>query len=341
MQRWIPIGISICLLACGSLGVAAPLGTVGQITRWDPALDAVVDTKAPIEKLAEGYTWSEGPVWVEAGGYLLFNDVPENVMYRWSERDGAKVFLKPSGYAGRDTAVLREAGANGMFPESAGKVLVANAGNRTVDRLDLKTKQSTVIAKAYEGRRFNSPNDLVRRSDGVIFFTDPPYSLKGLNDSPVKELSFNGVYRIDVNGAISVIDKEMTFPNGIALSPDERTLYVANSDPKRPIWMAYSLDKQGNVESKRVFADASDLMGDSVSGLPDGLRVATDGHIFATGPGGVLVFSADGKRLGRIETGTAIANCAFGEDGRVLYMTSDSFLARVRVKVAGYKTAAR
>jgi gluconolactonase len=175
----------------------------------------------------------------------------------------------------------------------------------------------------------------VRRSDGAVFFTDPPYGLKDLNDSPVKELKFNGVYRVDPDGTVHLLDDGLSFPNGIALSPDERTLYVSNSDPARPVWMAYALDARGAALDKRVFADASDLVGEANPGLPDGMAVSGDGRIFATGPGGVLVFDADGKRLGRIETGTAISNCAFGDDGRTLYMSSHSFIARIRVKAIG------
>jgi gluconolactonase len=256
-------------------------------------------------------------------------------LYRWSERDGISVFLKPSGLARPDPGTLREAGANGLYAEPAGTVVLADSGTRVVARLDPKTKLKTTLAATYQGKKFNSPNDVVRRSDGAVFFTDPPYGLKGLDESPVKELKFNGVYRVDSDGSVRLLDDGLSFPNGIALSPDERTLYVSNSDPKRPVWMAYSLDAQGNVAGKRVFADASDLMGEGVPGLPDGMAVAEDGRLFATGPGGVLVFDPDGKRLGRIETGTAISNCAFGDDGHTLYMSSHTVVARIRLKANG------
>ena len=308
---------------------------IGRTTSFDPAFQAVVATNARIEKLADGFTWSEGPAWVAGGNYLLFNDVPQNTLYRWTQADGLAVFLKPSGLANPDPGVTREAGANGLYAEPAGTVLLADSGSRVVARLDPVTKQKTTIAALYEGKRFNSPNDLVRRSDGVVFFTDPPYGLKGMNDSPARELKFNGVYRIDTDGTVHLLDDGLSFPNGIALSPDERTLYVSNSDPTRPVWMAYSLDPQGDVSSRRVFADASDLMGEGVQGLPDGMAVARDGRLFATGPGGVLVFDPDGRRIGRIETGTAISNCAFGDDGHTLYMTSHNLLARIRLKAIG------
>lgn len=313
----------------------APYPSVGRLTAFDPAFAEVVDADARIEQIAEGFTWSEGPAWVRDGGYLLFNDVPQNTMYRWSERDGLSVFLKPSGYAGPPLDALREAGANGLYAEPSGSVLLADSGTRIVARLDPATKRKTPLASAYDGHRLNSPNDLVRRSDGVVFFTDPPYGLKDLDKSPIKELRFNGVYRLDTDGSVHLLDDGLSLPNGIALSPDERTLYVANSDPARPIWTAYTLDARGQVTGKRLFADASDLVGDANPGLPDGIAVSADGRLFATGPGGVIVFAPDGRRLGRIETGGPVANCAFGDDGRTLYMTSHKILARVRVRATG------
>ncbi|MCL1528080.1 SMP-30/gluconolactonase/LRE family protein [Xanthomonas nasturtii] len=308
---------------------------IGQLQTFDRSFGAVVASDARIEKLTEGFTWSEGPAWVRNGGYLLFTDVPENKLYRWSEEAGLSVLLSPSGYTGPELPTLREAGANGLYAEPDGSVLLADSGTRILARLDPVTRKKTPLATAFEGHRFNSPNDVVRRNDGVVFFTDPPYGLKDLDQSPVKELRFNGVYRLDTDGSVHLLDDSLSFPNGIALSPDARTLYVSNSDPKRPIWMAYTLDAQGAVTGKRVFADASDLMAKDVPGLPDGMAVAVDGTLFATGPGGVIVFDAAGKRLGRIATGEAVSNCAFGNDGHTLYMTSHAMLTRVRVKSLG------
>ena len=328
--------LTVVLAACAAAGASRQsFPTLGRLTVFDDSFHDVVSPDARIEKIAEGFTWAEGPAWVREGNYLLFTDVPENTLYRWSERDGISVFLKPSGLAGPDPGTLREAGANGLYAEPAGTVVLADSGTRVVARLNPKTKLKTTLAATYEGKKFNSPNDVVRRSDGAVFFTDPPYGLKGLDESPVKELKFNGVYRVDTDGSVHLLDDGLSFPNGIALSPDERTLYVSNSDPKRPVWMAYALDAQGSVTSKRVFADASDLMGEGVPGLPDGMAVAEDGRLFATGPGGVLVFDPDGKRLGRIETGTAISNCAFGDDGHTLYMSSHTLVARIRLKANG------
>lgn len=318
---------------------AKPTATTNatHVERFDGALDAIVASDAKFEKLADGFTWSEGPLWIaDDGGYLLFTDVPENTLYRWSSSDGLSVFARPSGYAGKPDPALREAGANGLARARDGALLLADSGNRAVARLDLKTRGRKVLASRYAGHRLNSPNDLVEHSNGSVFFTDPPYGLAGLDESPAKEQKTNGVYRIDRDGSVHLIDDALGFPNGIALSSDEKTLYVANSDPKRPIWMAYTLDAAGNVVGRRVFADASDLVAAGAPGLPDGMKVAADGHIFATAPGGVLVFAPDGKRLGRIATGDVVANCAFGDDGGTLYMTSHRDLFRVRL-AEGFK----
>lgn len=335
MKLQIHVFAAVALAMCGCASAEKNATTLGGIKQLDPALDAIVATDARVEKLAEGFQWSEGPVWIASGNYLLFDDVPGNTMYRWSQKDGLSVFLKPSGFEGTDTSMFREAGANGLFPDGPNTILVADTGNRMIARLDLTTKKKTPLATHFEGKRFNSPNDVVKRKDGVMFFTDPPYGLKEMNASKHKEQAFNGVYRLDTDGSVHVIDRELTFPNGIALTADERTLYVAVSDPKRPIWMAYTLDARGDVVSKRVFGDASDIVSAKSPGLPDGMRVTKDGTVFATAPGGVLVMNSQGKRLGLIQTGTAIANCAFGDDGRTLYLTSHNYLARVRLKIDG------
>jgi gluconolactonase len=309
---------------------------VGRIERLAPGLDALIDPRTPIEKLAEGFTWSEGPAWIRRdGGYLLFSDVPANRMHRWSEREGVSVFLEPSGLAGPVPPGLREAGSNGLIPGPGNTILMADSGSRTIARLDLTTRQKIVLAERYRGHRFNSPNDLVLARSGAIYFTDPPYGLAGINDSPLKEQPVNGVYRLDPDGNVTLIDGSLTFPNGILLSPDGRTLYVSNSDPHRAIWMAYSLDAHGNAAGRRIFADVTDMVAQDRPGLPDGMAIDRFGNLFASAPGGILVINRSGRILGRIETGTAIANCTFGGDGRTLYMTSNHMLARVRTRTLG------
>ncbi len=311
---------------------------VGQIHREAPALDALIPPDAIIERLADGFTWSEGPVWIDDQHCLLLSDVPANKMYRWSDADGLSIFLDPSGYEGSEPGIFREPGSNGLVRGPGNSILVADHGNRAVARLDLATRRKTFLATHFQGRRFNSPNDLVLARDGSIYFTDPPYGLEGLNASPHKELAFNGVYRLRPDGGLSLIDDTLSFPNGILLSPDGRRLYVSISDPDRPVVIAYDLDEAGDPMESRIFADMSDLARAGLIGLPDGMAVDVAGNLFVTGPGGVSVFSASGARLGRIETGTAVANCTFGgADGATLYLASDHFLARMRTSTTGHR----
>jgi gluconolactonase len=315
--------------------VAAPRPSLGRILLEHPGLGELLDPASPIEKLAEGFVWSEGPVWIEEEACLLLSDVPANKMYRWSEEDGLSVFLDPSGYEGSEPGIFREPGSNGMVRGPGRTVLVADHGNRAVARLDLATRTKTFLATQFDGRRFNSPNDLVSASDGSIYFTDPPYGLEGLNASPVKELPFNGVFRLMPGGEVRLVDDGLSFPNGILLSPDERTLYVAVSDPERAIVVAYERGPDGGISGRRIFADLTDLARAGLPGLPDGMAVDAEGNLFITGPGGVHIFTPSGERLGRIDTGRAIANCAFGEDGRTLFLASTDLLARVRTRTRG------
>ncbi len=324
-------------LAAGGLSMSAQAAarTVGAIRRLSPALDAVVAPDTKIEILADGFVWSEGPVWVKDGQYLVFSDVPANIMYRWSRKDGKSVFQQPSGYDGPPTKIFREPGSNGMALDAKGDLLVCNHGYRAITKLDLKTKAKSVVVDRYQGKRFNSPNDLAVAKSGAIYFTDPPYGLEGLDASPAKELSFNGVYLYRADGTLAVVDDKLTFPNGVALSPDEKRLYVAVSDPEGPVIMAYDLGADGLPTSRKVFFDAAALHKAGGPGLPDGMCLDTEGRLYATGPGGVLVITPAGELIGIIETGGPIANCAFGEDGKTLFLTADKTLARVRLKTTG------
>ena len=315
-------------------GVDGAFPTVGDVERLDPALDAVVPRDARIERLAGGFDWSEGPVWRRREGDLLFSDVPGNTIWRWHDRDGLSVFLRPAGLAA-GTPAGRELGSNGLAIDSRGALVMADHGNRQVARLDSTNFTKTTLADRYEGKRLNSPNDVVYRSNGDLYFTDPPYGLAKLKDDPAKELPYSGVYRLTPSGALTLLTRELDFPNGIALSPDERTLYVANSDPARAVWMAYELAPDGTIARGRVLHDVTPLVRRGLRGLPDGLKVARDGTLFATGPGGVLVLAPDGRHLGTIRTGEATANCAFGDDGRTLYMSADSLLLRIRLATTG------
>ncbi len=307
--------------------------TIGSIERLAPAFDSLIPMGALIEVLAEGFDWAEGPVWIHDGDYLLFSDVPRNRIYRWQEGAGIQVWLEPSGYTG--SAVRGgEMGSNGLVLDREGRLVLCQHGDRRVARLDAPLTAAephfTTLADRYNGLRFSSPNDAVFDSRGVLYFTDPPYGLPNGPRDPTKETPFNGVYRLAVDGEVTLVTDELSRPNGIALSPDERTLYVANSDSERAIWMAYDLSPSGAAINGRVFFDATHLVARR-AGLPDGLKVDEAGNLFATGPGGVLVFSPDGRHLGTILTTQATANVAFDRERTVLYMTADSYLLRLRL----------
>lgn len=326
--------------ATAAPGTSTPTAAPGsRIERLDPALDALVPPDARVERLADGFEWAEGPVWRRNGGDLLFSDVPRNTIYRWQEGRGVSVFLRPAGYAG-PTPPGHELGSNGLTLDARGALVIADHGNRQIARLDDSLYTKTPLAQRYEGKRLNSPNDLVYRSNGDLYFTDPPYGLRAQNADSAKELAFNGVYRRSAAGELTLLTRELTFPNGVALSPDERTLYVANSDPARAVWMAYDLAPDGTLARGgnargRVLFDATPLVRRGLKGLPDGLKVDRQGNLFATGPGGVLVLTPQGRHLGTIITGQATANCAFGDSGSTLYLTADSHLMRVRLATRG------
>lgn len=310
--------------------------TLGEIEVYDDRLAQILDTTATLEVLGEGFDWSEGPVWVPEIEALLFNDIPPNKLMQWREGEGVSLYLTPAGYTGEISRV-GEPGANGLILDPEGRLVLCQHGDRRIARLeaplDEPTPEFVTVVDNYDGKRLNSPNDLVYDAQGNLYFTDPPYGLEKRMEDPAKELDFQGVYRFSANGELTLLTDEMSRPNGIALSPDEQTLYVANSDPERAVWMAYTLDAQGRIASGKVFHDATELVGEEgEQGLPDGMVVDAAGHIFATGPGGVWIFAPDGTTLGKIRTGEATANCTFGEDGKSLFMTADMYLLRVRVK---------
>ena len=256
-------------------------------------------------------------------------------MYRWAPgAHAASLFLEPSG--GSDIKGFREPGSNGLKPGGPGRLLVADSGSRAIAMLDLRTKTKRLLAERFEGKRLNSPNDLVVGPDRAIWFTDPAYGLEGIDDSPLKEQGANRVYRLASDGTVTAVESELHFPNGIAFSPDGRTLYVSNSDPKNAVILAFDVSAEGIVSHRRVFADMTALAAKGLPGLPDGMTVDERGNLWATGPGGVHVLTSEGRELGLISTGSAISNCTFGgPEGRTLFMTSTHELATVRTKVRG------
>ena len=307
------------------------------IERLDPALDTLVAADATIEVLAGGYDWTEGPVWIKDGGYLLFSDIPPNRIHRWKEGEGARLYLTPSGYTG--TAPRGgEVGSNGLTIDRQGRLLLAQHGDRRIAAMDAplgKPEPKFVsLAEKHDGARFNSPNDLVVRSNGDIYFTDPAYGMEKQWDDPKREMNYAGVFRRTADGTVTLLTKEMTRPNGLAFSPDERRLYIAQSDPAAAIVRVFDVQPDGTLANSRVLFDAT-APAKTRRGLPDGLKIDVAGNLFATGPGGVMVLTPEGKHLGTIMTGQATSNCAFGDDGRTLYMTADDYVMRVKLKTRG------
>jgi gluconolactonase len=332
------------LLVLLSLPLLAQPKIKGQVVRLDPRFDKLVPKEAVIEELAAGFEWAEGPVWVKATttepGYLLFSDVPKNTVYRWTEADGCKPFLMPSGYTGRGT-YSDEPGSNGLTLDAQGRLISCEHGDRRISAMPLSGVGGKItLADRYKGKRFNSPNDVVQHANGSFYFTDPPYGLAKKEADPSRETSVLGVYRIDPAGVVSLVVGDLTRPNGLAFSPDQKTLYVAQSDMTRPVIMAYPVQKDGSVGAGRLVYDASALMKQGLKGAPDGIKVDSQGNLWSTGPGGVLVLALDpktgmGTLLGRIDTGEATANCGWGDDGSTLYLTADGYLCRIKTTARG------
>jgi gluconolactonase len=307
--------------------------TIGEVVRVDGAINQLIATDAKIEVLASGFEWSEGPVWVpQDGGYLLFSDVPKNTVFKWKEDEGLSEFLKPSGFTGIGR-YSDEPGSNGLTLDKDGRLISCEHGDRRVSVMAWGSGKET-LADRFQGKRFNSPNDVVVRSTGDVYFTDPPYGLPNREKDEHQEYGFCGVFRVDTKGEVTLISDEMTRPNGLAFSPDEKILYVAQSDGNAPIIRAFDVAADGTVSNSRVFYDASELFGKH-KGSPDGLKVDASGNLFATGPGGVHVIAQDGKLLGRIDTKEATANCCWGGDGSVLYLTADMYNCRIQTKTKG------
>ena len=306
---------------------------IGKIHREDPRLDQLLAPDAKIEVLATGFLWAEGPVWDSRANALLFCDIPRNSVMKWQPETGAVVYLKPSGYTGVGD-YSKEPGSNGLTLDSEGRLVSCEHGDRRISRLEKGGGKKT-LADSYQGKRLNSPNDLVYKSNGDLYFTDPPYGLPTQQLVP-DGLDFCGVYRLSKSGQLTLLTKEMSRPNGLAFSPDEKTLYVANSDPDHAVWMAFPVKDDGTLGTGRVFADVTAMVKQNLPGLPDGMKVDKQGNLFAAGPGGIHIYASDGKRLGRIETGEKTANCAWGEDGSTLYMTADMYLCRIKTRTSGH-----
>ncbi len=301
--------------------------------RLDPALDDIVDPNAKIEKIAGGFQFTEGPLWVRDGGYLLFSDPNANTIYRWTPDGQVSVFRAKSGYTGVDIGEYGQPGSNGLTLDLDGRLTIDEHGNRRVTRLE-KNGVLTVLADRYEGKRLNSLNDLVYRSDGALYFTDPPFGLPKFYDDPRKELPFSGIFLLK-DGHLKLLSTDLLGPNGLAFSPDEKYLYVDNWDLKKKVIMRYEVSPDGSLSNGTVFVDASPQPGEQAW---DGLKVDQRGNVYGAGPGGVWIISPAGKHLGTIKAPEQPANMAWGDDdGRTLYLAARTSVYRVRLNVPGIR----
>jgi gluconolactonase len=310
-----------------------PRGEPARVLRVDPAIDGVVARDARIEKLAQGFLFTEGPVW-HPDGYLLFSDPNANTIYRWSPDGQVSAYRVKSGYRGVDVGEYGQPGSNGLALDREGRLTICEHGNRRVTRLE-KNGSITVLADQYRGERLNSPNDLVYRSDGALYFTDPPFGLPKAFDDKRKELPYSGVFCLE-DGKLELVTTDLTGPNGIAFSPDERHLYVTNWDVKRKVVMRYEVrPKSCQLSNGRVFFDMTSAPGEEAL---DGMKVDRQGNLFVSGPGGVWIISSQGVHLGTIQAPELPANMAFGDaDGRTLYLTARTGLYRIRLAHEGVR----
>ena len=305
---------------------------VAVIESLDESFHNIIHDTARVEIIAEGLEWSEGPLWLESYRTLLFSDIPTNTIYKWSEQYGKQVYLKPSGYTG---SVKRngETGSNGLLLDSLDRLILCQHGNRQIAVMDAPLDNPKPnfkpIAANYQGKKFNSPNDAVLRSNGDIFFTDPPYGLEKNMEDPSKEIPFQGVYKVTPAGIVTLLIDSLTRPNGIAITPDEGTLIVANSDDKKKIWYAYDFGPNDSLINPRIFFDATS---DSAKGGPDGLKIDHNGNVFATGPGGIWIFNSEGLPLGRIKFPEQTSNVALSTDEKTLFITADMYVLRVKMR---------
>ncbi len=310
----------------------------GEVERLDPALDSLISPNARMHLLATGFEWAEGPVWHAAENQLLFSDVPENIVYRWTAERGVSIFLHPSGYTGLMSEAPYEEGSNGLMIDADGNLVLCQHGNRQIGRLNPDGHTFSVLANRYMGKRFNSPNDLVRDKAGNILFTDPPYGLE--NQTRWKEQEKQGIYRLSPSGQVTLIYDGMSRPNGIGLSPDEKTLYVGSTDGREPWIMAIPMDGQGNrVGEPTMFFDGRPLFAQGRRGGFDGLKVDQSGNVWASGPGGIVIISPEGKNIGNLLTGRGTANIGFGgANGTTVFITADDSLLMIEsnTRWAGY-----
>jgi len=330
---------SLAWLATGLIGGIFCVNTnaaespYAQLESLDPRFDTLIAPGTKIEKIADDLMWSEGPLWDAKTKSLLFSDIPRNVVMKWNADKGVSKFLEASGYTGAAPFTGREPGSNGLTFDPQGRLTLCQHGDRRISRREADGTM-VPVAVGFNGKKLNSPNDLVYDNHGALYFTDPPFGLPGTFTDPNKELPFNAVFRVAKDGTITPVVTDLEAPNGLGFSPDYKTLYVANARQSSPIWKAYAVHADGSLDKGRVFADSAALYKEG-DGVPDGLKVDVHGNVFATGPGGVLVYSPEGTLLGRVLTGVPTANVAFGEDGSTLFITANHRVLRMRTLTRG------
>ena len=304
----------------------------GTLEKLDPAFDALVSPNAKIEAIASGFEWVEGPVWVEKHKMLLASDVMKNTVYKWTAEKGKEVYLKPAGYT-QPTPRGRELGSNGLALDKKGRLILAQHGDRRIAVMDANIDNPqpkyTTLAGGYEGKKFNSPNDMSSSADGTIYFTDPPYGLEKGVDDPLRELTYHGVYKLK-NGKVTLMTDTLSRPNGIALFPDGKRALVANSDGNTPYLYVYDIDSKGDFQNGRIFIDSRKDFGKE-GGAFDGLKIDPKGNVFAAGSGGICVFDKNGKALGRIKIPVRTSNCAFANNFKTLFVTADDYLIKIEL----------
>ncbi|MEO6233305.1 MAG: SMP-30/gluconolactonase/LRE family protein [Ferruginibacter sp.] len=339
MKGMMAIYLLLFLSACNSNDqskneqVMQQYKTTGSIERSDPALNELIDADVQIEIIADGFDWSEGPLWVPSQNMLLFSDVPRDTVFKWTEEKGAEPYLTPSGYT--DTIQRGgEIGSNGLLLDNDGNLVLCQCGNRQMAKMDAPLDKPIPkyikLADKYQGKRFSSPNDAVYNSAGELFFTDPPYGLEKLADDPLKETPWNGVYKVKKDGTVILLVDSITRPNGIAFFPGQQKLLIACSDVSKPNWYVYDVAGDSLTNGKIFYSYAG--FDRSLPGLPDGMKIDKNGNVFATGPGGVSVFNKVGKRLGLIKLPVSTSNCAFSPDEKTLYITNDMNILRVKLR---------
>ena len=327
--------VIIFIVSCKPKETKVEIKTIGTIERLDAELNTLISEGATIEIISEGYEWSEGPVWVSSHKMLLWSDVPTNTIHKWTEEKGTEVYLTPSGYTGSVPSTSAEPGSNGLLLTSDNKLVLCQHGDRRMALMDAPLDKPSAtfktIADKYDGKRFNSPNDAAYRSNGDLFFTDPPYGLPKHAEDPTKEIPFQGVYKVTTGGDVVLMTDSLTRPNGIALTPDEKTLVVANSDPAKAIWYAFDFTANDSLTNARVIYDATEIA-KTEKGLPDGFKFDRAGNMYASGPGGIWILNKSGKVIGKIKLPNPAANCALADDDQTLYITNDMYVLRVKMR---------